>query len=304
MNSKKNYGFRHDLAHPVLRWGYIFVLPGLASYLLFTLYPVVRAFVQSAYRIRGGNVDWVFIGLDNYAAVLGERVFWTALGNTFFYVLMTVPLGTGLSFLMASALNAVDRFKGFFRALYFIPSVAGVIAIGIVFTWIYEPYTGLLNLLLKMAGLPGLKWLRDGGLALPSIAVMTVWRTMGYNVVILLAGLLAIPRDYYESAQLDGASFLWRTFGITLPLLAPTLWFVIINSTIQDLQVFSEVFVMTGGGPGHATTTMGFKIYQEAFLYFAYGRASAIAVVMLLIILTVTVVQIRTSEGNTRVNRG
>lgn len=298
----RKHGFVHDLTHPVLRWGYIFVIPGLASYLLFTLYPAVRAFVQSTYRIRGGNVEWVFVGLANYATVLKERIFWTALRNTFLYVLITVPAGAVVSFVVASALKAASRMAGFFRALYFIPSVAGVIAMGIVFTWIYEPYTGLLNLVLKWAGLPTLKWLRDGVLALPSIAAMTVWRTTGYNVVILLAGLLAIPRDYFESAQIDGAGFLRRAVSITLPLVAPTLWFVIINSTIQDLQVFSEVFVMTGGGPGHATTTMGFRIYQEAFLYFAYGKASAIAVILLLIILTVTVAQIRIFEKRTRID--
>lgn len=289
----RGHGLFHDLRHPVLRWGYIFVIPGLISYLLFTLYPAARSFLQSLHSIRNTSAPWTFTGLENYRTVFSDKVFWQALFNSFAYVLMTVPLGTAISLVIAIALHGIRRFKGFFRALYFIPSVAGVISMGIVFTWMYEPYSGLINLVLSWLGVTGVTWLRDKNLVLPSIAAMTIWRTMGYSVVIILAGLMAIPSDYYEAAQLDGASAFRRHISITLPLVAPTLSFIVINNLIQDMQAFSEIFVMTGGGPGFASTTTGFRIYQEAFLYFNFGKASAIAVVLLLVMLFITILQLR-----------
>jgi ABC-type sugar transport system permease subunit len=165
----------------------------------------------------------------------------------------------------------------------------------------YEPYLGVLNLLLSKLGLPRLNWLRDLKLALPSIAVMNIWQTLGYNVVIFLAGLLAIPSELYEAADIDGTNPIRKLLSITIPLVAPSMWFVIINNTIRNLQVFSEIFVMTGGGPGHATTTVGFRVYQYAFLYLSFGKASANVMVLLLIILAVTLMQLRFFERRTQV---
>ncbi len=292
----------HDIRHPILRWGYIFAIPGLVSYLLFTFYPTLRTLVQSLHLIRGANNPWVFNGLANYLEIFRDNIFWSALGNTFYYVLLTIPLGTAVSLLLAVVLNSILKGRGFFRALYFIPSVAGVIAMGIVFAWMYEPYLGVFNLILNKLGLPRLNWLRDQALALPSIAAMNVWQTLGYNVVIFLAGLLAIPRELYEAADIDGASPVRKLFRVTIPLIAPSMWFVIINNTIRNLQVFSEIFVMTGGGPGHATTTVGFRVYQYAFLYLSFGKASANVVILLAIILFVTLVQLRFFESRTQVS--
>jgi len=296
----KKSGILNDLRHPVLKWGYIFAIPGIVSYLLFTFYPALRSFAQSLHNIRGTSVAWTFIGPENYKSLFMDKIFWGSLKNTFAYVLLTVPIGTFISLVIAIALNGIGRFKGFFRALFFIPSVAGVISMGIVFTWMYEPYSGLINLLLSKIGITGITWLRDKNLVLPSIAAMTIWRTMGYSVVIILAGLMSIPKDFYEAAEIDGASILRRHLSITLPLVSPTLFFIIINNSIQDLQAFSEVFVMTGGGPGYASTTVGFRIYQEAFLYFNFGKASAVAVVLLLIMLSITVVQLRIMDRKTQ----
>jgi multiple sugar transport system permease protein len=294
--------FLHDVRHPILRWGYIFAIPGLVSYLLFTFYPTVRTLIQSLHLIRGANNPWVFNGLANYLEILRDNIFWSALGNTFYYVLLTIPLGTAVSLLLAVVLNSIVKGRGFFRALYFIPSVAGVIAMGIVFAWMYEPYLGVFNLILNKLGLPRLNWLRDQTLALPSIAVMNIWQTLGYNVVIFLAGLLAIPAELYEAAEIDGATPTRKLFRVTLPLIAPSMWFVIINNTIRNLQVFSEIFVMTGGGPGHATTTVGFRVYQYAFLYLSFGKASANVIILLAIILFVTLVQLRFFESRTQVS--
>jgi multiple sugar transport system permease protein len=289
----KRGGILRDLRHPIAKWGYYFVIPGLISYGLFTLYPVLRSLLLSISNSRNTGGAWSFVGFGNYAEIFRDKVFWAALKNTFQYVLLTVPLGTAISFVVAIALQGIARHKGFFRALFFIPSIAGVVSIGIIFTWIYEPYSGLLNLLLSKLGIPGMAWLRDKNLVIPSIAAMTIWRTMGYSVVIILAGLMAISKDYYEAARLDGASTFRQHASITLPLIAPTLFFITINNSIQDLQAFSEIMVMTGGGPGFASTTVGYRIYQEAFLYFNFGKASAIAVVLLLIILGITILQLK-----------
>jgi ABC-type sugar transport system permease subunit len=293
--------FIHDVSHPILRWGYIFVIPGVLSYLLFTFYPTLCCLVQSLHLIRGANNPWVFHGINNYLEIFQDKIFWGSLKNTFYYVALTIPLGTIISLLLAVVLNSIVKARGFFRALYFIPSVAGVIAIGIVFNWMYEPYLGVLNLMLSKVGLPRLNWLRDLKLALPSIAVMNIWQTLGYNVVIFLAGLLAIPAELYEAADIDGTGPIRKLWSITIPLVAPSMWFVIINNTIRNLQVFSEIFVMTGGGPGHATTTVGFRVYQYAFLFLSFGKASANVMVLLVIILAVTLVQLRFFESRTQV---
>lgn len=293
--------FLHDIKNPILRWGYIFAIPGLLSYLLFTFYPTLRSLTQSFYLIRGAGSAWVFNGFKNYLELFHDKIFWDSMINTFAYVLLTIPLGTAVSLLLAVALNSIIKGRGFFRALYFIPSVAGVIAMGIIFTWMYEPYMGVLNLILSKMGLPQFNWLRDSHMALASIALMNIWQTLGYNIVIFLAGLLSIPTEFYEAAEIDGVNSFQKLLRITVPLVAPSMWFVIINNTIKNLQVFSEIFVMTGGGPGHATTTIGFRVYQYAFLFLSFGKASANVMVLVVIILAITIFQLRFFEKKTQV---
>jgi ABC-type sugar transport system permease subunit len=280
----------------VLRWGYIFALPGLLAYLLFTAYPLITTFWQSLHLIRGASNPWVFVRLQNYAAIFKDDIFWSSLVVTLKYVLMTVPTGIVLAFIVSIALESLGKFQGFFRSLFFIPSVAGVVVIGIIFGWIYEPYNGMANMFLKGIGLPSLNWIRSKELALPSIALMTVWRTLGYNVVILLAALTTVPRHYYEAASIDGVGFLRKHWLITIPLIAPTLMFVLIYNTIQNMQVFTETFIMTGGGPGQATTTIGYRIFQNAFIFSDFGMAGANAVVLLLIVLIITILQMRLTK--------
>ena len=289
----KNSGILKDMRDPVLKWGYIFAIPGMLSYLLFSLYPTLRTFYQSFFLIRGAGNPWVFSFFDNYREILTDRIFWDSLLNTFVYVLMTVPVGTLISLIVAIVLSNVRQCQGIFRSLFFIPSVAGLIVVGIVFTWMYEPYNGLLNLIFSKVGLGPFTFLRDKTTALASIAGMTIWRVLGYNVVILMAGLLSIPKTYYEAADIDGVGYFRKHLSITIPLIAPTLTFVMVNNTIRDLQVFSEIFVMTGGGPGHATTTIGYRIYQNAFLYLSFGKAAANAVVLMAIIILITVLQMK-----------
>lgn len=283
-----------------MRWGYIFALPGLLSYFLFTAYPLVSTVWQSLHLIRGAANPWRFVGLSNYKAIFDDDIFWSSLWITLKYVLMTVPTGVFLAYMVSDMLGSIIRFRGFFRSLFFIPSVAGVVVIGIVFGWLYEPYNGLLNMVLSGVGLPRLNWIRDMTLALPSIALMTVWRTLGYNVVIVLSALLTVPRDYYEAAEMDGVGTLRRHLSITVPLIAPTLVFVFIYNTIQNMQVFTEVFILTGGGPGHSTTTIGYRIFQNAFIFSDFGTAGANAVVLLIIVFLITMIQLRLTVRSER----
>ncbi|MHC1692650.1 MAG: carbohydrate ABC transporter permease [Sphaerochaetaceae bacterium] len=275
------------------RAGLFFVLPGLIAFAFFSFYPLISNAIQSFYYIRGAGNPWRFIAFENYIEVLSSSDFWYSLWVTFLYVLLTVPIGTLLSLIVAIAITGLKSSKGFIRALYFLPSVAGTVVISIIFSWIYEPYNGLLNLLFERIGLGPFLWLRGKNSALISIAMMTIWRTLGYNVVILMAGVLAIPRSLYESAELDGFTNFKKHIYITIPLCMPTITFVFIYNSIQNLQMFTESFVMTGGGPGFATRTIGFGIYQEAFLYSKFGKASACAVCLMVIIVGITMLQLK-----------
>lgn len=289
----KNSMIQMNYAKAYKKWGMFFVLPGILSYVLFSLYPLISSLVQSFYYIRGAGSPWRFIGLDNYLDVVSDPDFWHSLYITFIYVLLTVPAGTILSLVVAIALTGLKYWRGFARSLFFLPSVAGIVVIGIIFTWMYEPYNGLLNMFLAKFGLGPFPWLRGKQSALPSIAAMTIWRTLGYNVVILMAGILSIPKTLYEAAEIDGVSLIRKHVAITIPLTMPTITFVVIYNTIQNLQVFSEIFVMTGGGPGFATTTIGFKIYQEAFLFMKFGKAATEAMVLMVIIVAITLLQMK-----------
>lgn len=294
-------GIIGELRHPVLKWGYIFALPGIIAYIFFTLYPIGSTLWQSLHLITGAANPWRFYGLINYGEIVKDKIFWNSLLNTIVYVLMTVPVGAVLSLIVAIALNSLGKMRGFFRSLFFIPSVAGIVAVGIIFTWLYEPYNGLLNYILGQFGVSRINWLRDENLALACVSAMTIWRTAGYNVVILLAGLTAIPPQYYEVADIDGVGLIKKHLFITFPLVSPAFWFVIIYNTIKNMQAFTEIFVMTGGGPGHATTTIGFRIYQNAFVYMSFGKAAANAVVLLIIILIITLIQLRFFNKGTKI---
>ncbi len=287
MTARRSQGYHYA------KWGLIFVLPGLLSYILFSLYPLLSSIVQSFHYIRGAGNPWRFVWFSNYVEILGSKDFWESLKVTLIYVLLTVPLGVFLSFVVAIAITAVGNFRGFIRALYFIPSVAGVVVIGIVFSWMYEPYNGLYNMVLEKFGFGPFLWLRGQGSALASIAAMTIWRTLGYNVVILMAGILSIPGTFYDAAAMDGVGILRKHISITIPLTLPTIIFVVVYNTIHNMQMFAEAFVMTGGGPALATTTIGYRIYREAFLFSSFGRAVANSVVLMMIIVCITILQMK-----------
>jgi multiple sugar transport system permease protein len=292
---------RREFKHPIVRWAYFFMLPGVIWLFALHFYPIVRAVYLSLHQWSGYlSQPPNFIGIKNYVTILKDWELWNAVGNTFYYVLLTVPMNTFFSMVIAVMLSNIGRGRFFFRSLYFVPSVVGLVVASVIWRWCYEPLFGVLPFLFEKIGITDIYWLKETKTAMMSIAIMTIWQSMGYYTVIFMAGLTAIPQELYEVSRIDGASRIRQFLHITFPLLGPTTLFVMIYSTIKNLKIFGEIFVMTGGGPGKSTVTIGFKIYEEAFKFYNFGIANAMAMIMFLIILLVTLVQFKSLESRTR----
>jgi multiple sugar transport system permease protein len=272
--------------------GYLFVTPLLLGLLIFTYGPVLAAFFLSF--TKGDYISTPrWIGLGNYQALLQEDLFWTSMRNTLYYVVGVVPAGLILSLLLAIAMNQKLRGIVIFRSIFFLPTITSSVAISLMWLWIYNPEFGVLNFLLKQIGIKGPTWLSSSTWAMPAIIIMSIWRGLGYNMLIYLAGLQGIPDVYYEAAEIDGAGG-WAKFRhITLPLLTPTTFMLLILSLIGAFQVFEYTYVMTGGGPVYATLTIVLHIYNNAFRSFQMGYASALAYVLFAILLVLTLIQLR-----------
>jgi multiple sugar transport system permease protein len=273
--------------------GWWFLSPWIVGFALFGVYPFLFSLAVSFTDyspIRPGAARAV--GLDNYARALAEPAFWNALGNTAFFVVGTIPFTTALALALALAVQPAFRGRTLFRVGFFVPSVVSVVVLSLIFKGLYTP-DGAVNAVLGALGLPRPSWLLGERTALPAIMAMDVWSASGYYMVILLAGLQAIPRELYQAAALEGAGR-WRQFlHITLPLLRPTLLFVIVVNTIRSLQIFAEVFVMTRGGPLQRTTTVVYYLYEEAFYRFNLGYASAVAYLLFLVTLALAWAQMK-----------
>ncbi|TLS50625.1 sugar ABC transporter permease [Paenibacillus antri] len=276
-------------------WGFVFILPQFAGMLLFSLLPLVFVFVLSTMKWDGFGARQ-FIGLDNFAYMLTDTDLGIALKNTLWYSVLTVPSQIVIGLLVALALNRVAG-KTFYRVVYFMPTVTGTVAVAIVFMWLLNPDFGIVNTYIKqLFGVAGPRWLTDPNYVIPSISLLSVWLGIGFNMVIFLAGLQGISRSYFEAAEIDGASRLQQFRSITLPLLSPTTFFVTIIAIINSFKVFDQILVMTGGGPGNASRVLVFHLYDYAFQDFSFGRSSASAVLMFLIILVLTLIQMRISR--------
>lgn len=269
---------------------YTFLLPSLVGLFAFLLLPVVAVAILSFFNWSLiGTAQ--FIGLKNYETVFHSATVGNSLLVTTYYVLLNIPAQTVLALLLALLMNKKLRGIGIFRTIYVVPWMATPVAMGIVWQWIFDPRYGALNTFLGSFGLHDIAWLTTTPLAMPSVAAVNIWQFTGYNMLFFLAGLQSIPSDLYEASSIAGASR-WKTFWhVTLPLLSPTMFFVLVTDIIGSFQVFDTVFVMTQGGPGHATDTINFEIYRQAFVYFHAGYASALSMVLFGIILLVTIVQ-------------
>jgi multiple sugar transport system permease protein len=274
---------------------YVFILPAVGIFLLFYIVPISHALYLSLHETAAMGQAF-YVGLDNYAGLINNDMFWKALRNTLVYTLMFVPSVAVLPMLVALVLNSAVKGRKVFRAIYFVPVVCSVVVVALIWKWIYHPDIGILNYFISLFGLPPQHWL-GFDLALSSIAAMQVWKSIGYFMVIYLAGLQSIPYQLYEVARIDGASG-WQMFWyITLPMLMHTVLLVVVISTINSFMVFDAIFVMTSGGPGNATMTITFLIYTTAFRSFQVGQATAIGYVLFFIIFVISLMELKVLGG-------
>ena len=284
-------------------WGYTFIAIPLLFFLAIRIGPTLFAVWVSFHRWDPIAIDRPWIGLENYGNMVDDQVFWKAMRNTWIYVLIGVPLGLSVGLIIALGLQQIVKRAGFFRALYFIPYVTSLVAVGWVWRWMYMP-NGLINEVLGWFGISGTNWLGNPATAIYAIIVTTVWQGLGFQVVIFLAGLQSIPQDYTDAAAVDGASG-WQIFRyITLPQLNPTIVFLVVTGVISNLQVFTQVRAMTSqgtGGPLNSTISLVLYVYQQAFqsMPSKMGYASAMTVVLFLIILAITIVQLKVLQRDT-----
>ena len=278
--------------------GWWFVAPAVLVIGGFFFVPVAAAFLLSftdfdIYALASFD-NTRFIGLENYAALLGDSIFWKALVNTFYFAVVGGPLTIAISLAAAILLQArLVRFKGLFRTIYFAPVVTTLVAVAVVWRYLYHPRFGLLNYGLGWFGIGPIDWLGDPRWAMPAIILLAVWKNFGYNMVVFVAGLQSIPEELYEAAELDGANAVQRFRHVTLPMLGPTFLFVTVITMIGYLQLFAEPYVMTQGGPLQATTSVVLLMYEQGFRWWNMGYAAAIAFVLFLVIFAVTLVQLR-----------
>ena len=271
-------------------WGYLFILPNFLGFLLFMLVPIIMALVFSF-----TNYDVIsqmdFVGINNYVGLFTDDQFITSLLNTLWFAVLTVPTGVILALLLAVLFNRQIRGISIFRTFVFIPVITSMVAVSLVWSMLYEDNAGLLNTLLGYVGLGPVHWLTDTNIAMISIAIMSVWKGLGYNMTIFLAGLQGVPGELYEAATIDGATARQKFMKITVPMIAPTTYFVTLMALIGSLQVFDQVWIMTQGGPVDATKTVAMYLYQYGFQFYKMGYACAAAYVLFILVFIVSLIQ-------------
>ncbi|MCR2822981.1 carbohydrate ABC transporter permease [Lederbergia panacisoli] len=282
------------------RFVFLSLLPILTLYIIFQIIPIFAGTWLMFFDYTPLNASSNFIGLDNFVKLFQNEIFREALLNTTIFVLVAIPLNIIFTLFLAVCINKVRHrgLKNTFRTFFFLPCIAPLAGSAIVWASIFNPQAGLLNMILNKLGFEGINWLTDPKVALISIIIMTLWADIGYNLIIFMAGLDAIPSSFYEAAELDGVGK-WGAFRyITLPLLSRTSLFVFIMTTIAYFQMFDQFQIMTSGGPMNSTRVLSLEIYDQAFTYANMGYASAMAFVLLIIILVITVIQLRVGRTN------
>ncbi len=274
---------------------YAMLLPTLVIFAVFMIYPILYSFYLSFTEFTGGTYN--FVGLRNYIELFHDPVFYKALFNTFFYLIIQVPVMISLALLLAVLVEQkFIRGKGFFRMATFLPTITSLVAYSLVFKVLFNTNYGLINYIVEFFGGEKIQWIYSAWPARASIIISITWRWVGYNMIILLAGIQAIPTEMYESASLDGASFWQQLFYITIPAIKPIILFTTITSTIGTLQLFDEPYILTQGGPNYATITLGEYLYDNGFTYLKFGFASALGYVMVIIIGLLSWLQFRVNK--------
>lgn len=276
---------------------YLYLLPALTIMSVFIIYPLIKSFIMSFYGKYNYFKDIVYsYTLDNYKTVLTDPTFWRALKNTMIFVLGVVPTSIILSILIALMLNSKIKFKGLFRTCFFMPYVTSLVAVSIVWRWIYHKDYGILNYFLNLVGIHGISWLDDPNVAMIALIILAIWKNIGYNVIIFLAGLQTIDKQYELAAQIDGANYFKRVWHVIIPLLAPTTLFVTIVSVIGSFKVFDEVYALFSysgsvAGPSDSALTVVFYIFRKFYGEWNFGVASAASFILFLIIMIFTGLQ-------------
>ncbi|MFC9618912.1 carbohydrate ABC transporter permease [Streptomyces sp. NPDC056930] len=278
------------------RAGMLMVAPALLHASLWIGLPVVASVVLAFTKYDVLTAPQ-FVGLDNFRDMLDDAVFRKSIVNTVVYTFFTVPFGMLLGLLVALALHTGLRARGIFRTAVFIPQVTATVAIALVWLWIYNPGNGLLNTLLSFLGIQGPAWLSSTSWAMPSVILVGIWQGIGMKMLIYLAALQSLPKELYEAASVDGASKVRQFFSITLPLLKPATFFVLITSMISAFQSFDQIYILTDGGPANSTTMMTFEIYKSAFREFRIGYACAQSLVLFVLLMGFTLVNRRIMGG-------
>ncbi|MBE5993762.1 sugar ABC transporter permease [Lacrimispora sp.] len=272
--------------------GYSFILPNLIGYAIFVFIPVIFSFILSVMKWDGSKAPMEFVGLKNFAQVFGDRIFVQSFLHTIQYALLTVFPTLVLSLLLAVLLNHKLKGIAIFRTALYFPYIASIVAVGAVWNMLFQPDFGPINEFLKFIGISKPpRWVVDVKWAMVAISVVSVWKYMGYYMIVYLAALQGISGSLYEAAGIDGANGFQKLRYITIPMLTPTTFFVLIMLTIQCFKVFDLVYVMTGGGPGNATKTLVNYIYEKAFTSWEFGPASAGAIVLFAVVLVITLIQ-------------
>lgn len=266
--------------------GWLFIFPALIGTLIFIIIPVICSFGLSFAKWDLLN-PIQFVGIDNYREIFTEPLFYKIFWNTIVFAISTSVLGVIIPLVLASILNTKIRGSEFYKTAYFLPFITPMIVIGVVWEWIFDPNIGLLNHILHLH----INWLYDAHYAMPALIIVSVWKLIGYNMVIFLSALSGISQSMFEAAKIDGATAFQTFKNVTVPLLSPTIFFVVIITAISSFQVFDLIYLMTQGGPLDSTNVLVYAIYKNAFEYFNVGKASAIAYVLFVVILILTLIQ-------------
>ncbi len=275
---------------------YFFLLPIIILFLVFMVYPIIHSFILSFFNFEGG--EYSYIGLQNYATMLKDPIFYKSLGNTFIYLIIQVPIMVVLSLTLAVLVEQdFLKLRSYYRIGVFLPSITALVAYAIVFKLLLNTDYGIINNALRALGFEGVDWLNTVWGARFSIIIGITWRWTGYNTIIMIAGIKGIPNELYESANIDGATFMQKLTRITIPMVKPIMLFVSITSTIGTLQLFDESFILTAGGPDNATISIGHYLYNTGFTFFKFGYAAALSYALVIIIGVLSLIQFRMSKG-------
>ena len=272
--------------------GYLFILPSTILLLAFIIYPLISSFYNS-FTSWNLITDARFVGLRNYTELVKDGEFWKSLGNTLFYAVIIIPFSLVFGFVLAFLIQKPGRMNVIYRTMYFIPRVTSMVAMSSVWLFLYNPQYGFFNTVLSRLGLPTVRWLNEPSSALISVAIIIIWRTIGYATVLFLSGLQNISQSVLEAAELDGVKGLKRIRYIDLPLVSPTSFMLLILITIDSLKLFTTIDVMTQGGPANSTQNLVVMLYRYAFQKYQIGYASAVSVILFILILAINMLQMR-----------